>query len=186
TMSAYAANIGWIINWYLRSMFGVPELGARAFLQIVPRPLAISRFRELGYSDPRLPGRIAVVAVVAWALWTARRTRDLAIAAAIGAFTVDAFFVMSVGVHEHHQLFAIPLIVLAAALRPSLRPLCVVLSAIVALNINAIYGISINWGWAVPRTITGVDLTVMLAFVNIAVLVWFARCLRHEVAASNL
>lgn len=180
TMSAYAANIGWIVNWWLRSRFGVPELGARAFLQMVPRPLAISRFRELGYPDPRLPGRAAVIAATAWALWSARRSRDLAIAAAVGAFTVDAFFVLSVGVHEHHQLFAVPLLVLAAALRPALRPLCLVFSAIVALNINAIYGIGIGLGWAVPRTLTGVDLTVVLAFVNIGVLVWFARLLRDE------
>jgi len=32
----------------------------------------------------------------------------------------------------------------------------------------------------VPRTLTGVDLTVVLAFVNIGVLVWFARLLRDE------
>lgn len=180
TMSAYAANIGWIVNWYLRSRFGMPEVGPRAFLRLVPRPLAISRFRELGYPDPRLPGRLAAIAAILWALWRARRSRDLAIAAAIGAFTVDAFFVLNVGLHEHHQLFAIPLLVLAAALRPRLRPLCLVLSAIVALNINAVYGIGIGLGWAVPRTVTGVDFTVVLAFVNIGVLGWFAHCLRRE------
>ncbi|MDR1989066.1 MAG: glycosyltransferase 87 family protein, partial [Acidobacteriaceae bacterium] len=41
TMSAYGANIGWIINWWLRGKFGIPELGIpRAFMQRVPNPLA--------------------------------------------------------------------------------------------------------------------------------------------------
>jgi 4-amino-4-deoxy-L-arabinose transferase-like glycosyltransferase len=184
TMSAYAANIGWIVNWWLRSRFGVPELGARAFLQMVPRPLAISRFRELGYPDPRLPGHLAVLAATGWAVWRARRVRDLAVAAAVGAFTIDAFFVLSVNIHEHHQLFAIPLLVLAGALRPGFRPLCVVLSAIVALNINAIYGFGLGIGWAVPRTITGIDLTVLLAFVNIGVLIWFARIIQRQTTVA--
>ena len=69
TMSAYAANIGWIINWWLRGRFGMPELGfPKAFLQFVPRPLAITRFRELGYPDPRPLARAAVVVLVAWAM----------------------------------------------------------------------------------------------------------------------
>jgi hypothetical protein len=37
-------------------------------------------------------------------------------------------------------------------------------------------------GWAVPRTITIVDLSVVLSFVNVGVLVWFGRCLRDEAA----
>jgi hypothetical protein len=185
TMSAYAANLGWIVNWWLRSWFGIPELGARAFLQMVPRPLAISRFRELGYPDPRLPGRVAVIAATGWAVWAARRSKDLAIASAVGAFTVDAFFVLSTGVHEHHQLFAVPLLVLAAALRPAFRPLCLVFSACVAININAIYGIGIGLGWAIPRPLTGIDLTVVLAFANIGVLIWFAQLLRAETARPS-
>ena len=33
----YAANIGWIINWYLRSRMGVHEFGLpQAFLRFVP------------------------------------------------------------------------------------------------------------------------------------------------------
>src|SRR4029453_19146673 len=106
------------------------------FLQLVPRPLSITRFRELGYPDPRPIGRIAVLALTAWAIWATRRSRDLAIVAAFGAFTIHAFFVLSPNLHEHHQLFEVPLLVLAAALRPGFRPLFVVVSAIVAVNIN--------------------------------------------------
>ena len=181
TMSAYAANIGWIINWWLRSRFAVHEFGfPRAFLRFVPVPLSISRFRELGYPNPRPIGRLAIVAATAWAMWVTRRSRDLAFAAALGAFTVHAFFVLGTGMHEHHQLLEIPLLVLAAALRPAFRPLFVVVSAIVALNINYIYGAGIGAGWAAPRMITGIDLSVLLAFFNVGVLVWFARLLRAE------
>jgi len=168
TMSAFAANIGWIINWALRSWLSVPQRGWAAFLQVVPRPLAISRFREVG-----------------WAMWIARHVRDLAVAAALGAFTVHAFFVLNVGAHENHQLLEIPLLVLAAGLRPGFRPLLVAVSAIVALNINFYYGISLGWGWAVPRRITGLDISVVLAFANVTVLVWFARRFSKEVLLGN-
>jgi hypothetical protein len=113
-------------------------------------------------------------------MWVTRRASDLAIAAALGAFTVHAFFVLNVGVHESHQLFEIPLLVLAAALRSRLRPVLIVVSAIVTLNINYLYGISIGWGWAVPRTLTGLDVSVVLAIVNVAALAWFAATLASE------
>jgi Glycosyltransferase family 87 len=181
TMSAYAANIGWIINWWLRSLFGVHEFGfPQAFLRFVPVPLSISRFRELGYPNPRPIGRVAIVAATLWAMWQTKRCRDLAFAAALGAFTVHAFFVLGTGMHEHHQLLEIPLLVLAAALRPAFRPLFVVVSGIVALNINYIYGAGLGVGWNVPRMITGIDLSVLLSFFNVGVLVWFARRLRAE------
>lgn len=185
TMSAYAANIGWIVNWWLRGRLGVPELGfPRAFLQIVPRPLSITRFRELGYPDPRPIGRFAVVAATAWAMWTVRRARDLALVCALGAFTVHAFFILSTGIHEHHQLLEIPLLVIAAALRKPFRAVLAAVSAIVAVNINYLYGAGLGMGWAVPRLLTGVDVSVVLAFVNVAALVWFARRLR-DVAYGN-
>jgi hypothetical protein len=187
TMSAYAANIGWIINWWLRSRFGVHEFGfPQAFLRFVPVPLSISRFHELGYPNPRPIGRAAIVAATAWAMWVTRRSKDLALAAALGAFTVHAFFVLGTGMHEHHQLLEVPLLVLAAALRPAFRPLFVVVSGIVALNINYIYGAGIGVGWMAPRMITGIDLSVLLSFFNVGVLVWFASRLHAEANAVAL
>ena len=177
TMSAFAANIGWLINWGLRSWFAVPELGWQAFLQVVPRPLAISRFQELGYPNPRPICATVIAVVIAWATWVAARGRDLGIAAAFGAFTVHTFFVLNVGMHESHQLFEVPLLVLAAALRPALRPIAIVVSTIITLNINFYYGISLGWGWAIPRQITGVDVSVALAFLNIATLAWLGSAL---------
>jgi hypothetical protein len=181
TMSAYAANIGWIVSWWLRSRLGLAEFGfPNAYLQKVQNPLSITRFRELGYFDPRPITRAAVVAVTAWAGWVTRRARDLPIAAAVGAFTVHAYFVLSANVHESHQLFEVPLLVLAAALRPRLRPLLAAVSGIVTLNINYVYGAGLGMGWNAPRMITGLDLSVLLAFVNVGVLVWFTHLLRSE------
>ena len=186
TMSAYAANIGWIINWWLRGRFGMPELGfPRAFLQFVPRPLAITRFKELGYPDPRPIARTAVVALVVWAMWLTRRSRDFAIAAALGAFTIHAFFVISPGMHEHHQLFEVPVLALAAAFRPRLRPLFYAVSAIVALSINTLYGAGLGMGWALPRMITIVDISVLASFANIGLLIWFMRLLVQEAGVRS-
>ena len=119
-------------------------------------------------------------------MWTTRRTRDLAFAAALGAFTVHAFFVLGTGMHEHHQLLEVPLLVLAAALRPAFRPLSFVVSGIVALNINYVYGAGLGVGWAVPRMITGIDLSVLLSLFNVGVLVWFARRLHDEVIWNRI
>jgi hypothetical protein len=186
TMSAYAANVGWIINWWLRGWFGLPEFGfPRAFLQFVPRPLAITRFEELGYPNPRPIARTVVVAAAAWGMWLTRRSRDFAMAAALGAFTIHAFFVLSPGMHEHHQLFEVPLLALAAALRPRFRPLFVSVCAIVALSINILYGAGLGMGWALPRMITVVDISVLASFANIGLLVWFAQLLRREAAATS-
>lgn len=174
TMSAFAANLGWLTNWWLRASMGVPEMGWRAFLLVVPRPLAISRFVELGYPDPRPFCTVAVAAATFWSLWVARHARSLAVAAAVGAFTVHANFILNVGMHEHLMLLEVPLLILAGALEARLRPLALVVSAIVTLNINLVYGISRGWGYAIPREITGVDVSVALAVVNVCVFVWFA------------
>ena len=181
TLSAYAANIGWIINWVLRSRLSLPDLGfPGAFLQRVARPLSITRFRELGFPDPRPLARIGVLALTAWALWINRRSRDIAMLAAAGAFTIHAFFVLSPNLHEHHQLFEVPLLALAAATRPAFRPLFFAVSAIVTININYVYGAGLGMGWAIPRMITLVDISVVLAVVNGGVLVWFGRRLEQE------
>ena len=57
--------------------------------------------------------------------------------------------------------------------------------AIVALNIIYIYGAGLGRGWAVPRMMTGIDLSVLVAFVNVGVLFWFARRLRDEARADR-
>jgi hypothetical protein len=87
-----------------------------------------------------------------------------------------------VGVHEHHMMLAVPLLALAAALRPAIRPLFWTVSLIVALNMNLFYGIGLGLGWSVPRGLLLVDLSVLLSIANIAALAWHSRVLVREAA----
>ena len=180
-LSGQAANVWWLVNYALRAYYQLPRLGfPQAFLVGVRRVMAISTFREVGFPDPRPFGTAGVAVAAGWGLWQLRRAPDLAAHALAAAFVVHAFFVLGVGVHEHHMMLAVPLLALAAALRPSLRPLFYAVSAIVALNMNLFYGIGMGRGWAVPRLVLGLDLSVLLSVVNIGALVWHARLVVRE------
>ena len=180
-LSGNAANIWWIANYVLRAWYQIGRLGiAGAFLAPVRRIMAISTFREVGFPNPRPFGTALVLATTGWGMWRLRHARDLALHCLGAAFIVHAFFVLSVGVHEHHMMLAVPLLALAAGIRPSLRPLFWIISTIVALNMNLFYGIGMGLGWSVPRGILLVDLSVWLSVANIAALVWHARVLARE------
>lgn len=180
-LSGNAANIWWIGNYLVRAYYQLPALGfPGAYLVPVRRVMAISTFREAGMPDPRPFGQAATLGAVGWAMWVARRRHDLATMALVGAFTVHAFFVLAVSVHEHHQVLSIPLLALAAAIRPEWRRFFWVVSAIVALNMNLFYGIGLGAWLRVPRMIMPVDFSVLLSLVNIGALAWHARILRRS------
>jgi hypothetical protein len=184
--SGNAANIWWIVNYVLRAWYQVERLGvAGAFLAPVRRIMSITTFREVGFPNPRPFGTLLVLVSTVWALWRLRRAGGLALHALGAAFLVHAFFVLSVGVHEHHMMLAVPLLALAAGLRPSIRPLFWVISAIVALNMNLFYGIGLGLGWSIPRGVLLVDLSVLLSCANIAALVWHGRVLAREATADG-
>ena len=88
-----------------------------------------------------------------------------------------AFFTLSVSVHEHHLLMAVPLLAVAAALDRRFRGVFYAVSAMVFLNINLFYGISRGWGWAIPRDVTPIDLSVLLAFAGLGIFAWHALVL---------
>ncbi len=132
-----------------------------------------------GAAKPRPLGTILIVLACLWAFWRTRHSPRLAVHASLAAFTVQAFFVLGVSVHEHHMMLAVPFLAVAAALDPAFRPIFLAISASVALNMNLFYGISRGYGWAIPRTITPIDLSVLLAFVNVGLLIWHARRLAH-------
>ncbi|MEO5823966.1 MAG: hypothetical protein ABIT71_25955 [Vicinamibacteraceae bacterium] len=175
-----------MVTYALRAWYQVPRVGLlAAYLAPVRRILALSTLEEIGWPNPRPLGTLAIAATTDWALWRLRGARDLAVHALGAAFIVHAFFVLGVGVHEHHMMLAIPLLALAAALRPGLRPLFYAISIIVALNMNVFYGLGYGIGWAVPRRLTGIDLSVLLALANIAALVWHGRVLAREVGRAD-
>jgi Gpi18-like mannosyltransferase len=180
-LSGYAANVWWIVNYLLRAWYQIPTLGVvGAYLAPVRRIMAVSTFQEVGFPNPRPFGSTLMLSTVGWGLWRLRSARDLAVHALGAAFVVHAFFVWSVGVHEHHMMLTVPLLALAAALRPSLRSLYWIISAIVALNMNLFYGIGLGLGWSIPRGILLIDLTVWLSVANILALLWHARVLARE------
>lgn len=182
-LSGYAANLWWVVTWLARAWNMIPEYGVPgAYLEPVKRILAISSYMDLGLPSPRPFGVVLVVLAWAWGGWRGRRARDLGLHAALGAFVVQAFFTLAVSVHEHHLMLAVPLLALAAALRPSFKGVFIAVSLSCALNMNLFYGIGAGIGWAVPRTITPIDASVLLAVANLALLLWHGRVLAREAA----
>lgn len=179
-LSANACNLWWIVGYLVRVQYTVQDYG---FWGAVTRPtkiLQISRFIEVGYPNPRPIGVVLVVLAIAWALWTARRSRGAWGIVAVGAFTVHAYATLAAQVHENHLFLAVPLLVLAAAGEPRYRRVLWVVSAIVALNLNLFYGIGQDLGYAFPRGMTVIDATVVLAVVNCVAFAWHASVLHRH------
>jgi hypothetical protein len=82
---------------------------------------------------------------------------------------------LAVQVHENHFFLVLPLLAITAAVLPEWRKPFWILSAIFTLNLYLFYGLGEGVGFAVPRTITGIDATVWLALANIGVFAWFGR-----------
>lgn len=178
-LSGLAANVWWIVTYVMRAAYAAADLGvADAFLSPVRRPLAISRIVELGYPSPRFAATLAVLAAAGWGLWLGRRARGLPRLALVGAWSCYAYFVLSVQVHENHFYLILPLLALAAATLEEWRRPFWTLSWIFALNLNLFYGFGDTIGYALPRSPTGIDASVLLSGVNLACFVSFARRLR--------
>jgi hypothetical protein len=179
-LSANAPNLWWIVGYVMRALYSL-DLGPWGAFTAQTKILQISRVVSLGYPNPRTMGTMLTLAVFGWALWTARRTRDLWMTMAVAAFLVHAYATLSAQVHENHLFAAVPLLAMTAAGRPRYRGLLFALSAVFALNLNLFYGVSeYIEGWAIPRSLTIVDMTVVLAVINVGLLVWHARRLRRE------
>jgi hypothetical protein len=175
-LSGNAANVWWLVNWLERAWHQIPRLGfPQSYFVPVARIMALSTFLELGWPNPRPLATGAVLAAVGWAVWRVRARVDLGLHAALAAFTVLSYFSLAIGVHENHIILALPFLAVAAIDHPRLRPLFILLSLSAALNMNLFYGLGRGVGWALPRMITGIDASVLLSFVNLAALAWFAR-----------
>jgi len=184
-LSANACNLWWIIGYLVRAKASMHDLGAWTAFTMPTRILGISRMIEIGYPNPRLVGIALTSTAAAWALWTARRARDLSLVAALAAFLVHAYATLSAQVHENHLFAAVPLLVLASGGRREFRSIAIAVSAIVALNLNMFYGFGNGVGYALPRGITIVDATVVLAVVNCAALWRHARTFRLACSTAD-
>lgn len=183
-LSGNACNLWWIVGYLVRAKYSIADMGAWAAFTTPTKILQISRFVEVGYPNPRPIGIVLAGGVMLWGLWQARNVRDLWLASGLAAFLVHAYAVLSAQVHENHLFAAVPLLVLAAAGRRRFVPMAIAVSAIFALNLNLFYGISEDLGYAIPRTLTVIDLTVLVAAANGAALAWHAAVLRTECSTA--
>lgn len=184
-VSANACNLWWIVGYVVRALASMHDLGVWTAFTMPPSILGISRMVEIGYPNPRLVGIALTAAAAAWALWTARRSRDLALLAALGAFLVHAYSTLSAQVHENHLFAAVPLLVLASGGRREFRFVAAGVSAVVALNLNLFYGFGNGVGYAIPRGVTIVDATVVVAIMNCALLWQHAATLRRSCSMAG-
>jgi hypothetical protein len=172
-LSALAFNSWWIVS-YLFEAAAVADQGFRAALFASPAIVTHAYAITHGLPPPRVIAAIAGSSALLWALVTARHTRDLGRHAALAAFIVDAYFTLSVQVHENHFFLIVPLLIVAAALRREFVPVLAVLSVTFALNLYLVFGVN---GFGPPEwmiTGTGIDSTVLIAAINCGVFAWFA------------
>ena len=176
-LSANACNLWWIVGYVIRVQYSAHDMGLWAAITAPAKILGIPRMIEIGYPNPLIVGMALTAGAIAWALWTARKQRDLWLLSGVGAFSIHAYAMLSAQVHENHLWGAVPLLVLAAAGRPAFRSILFLVSAIAALNLNLFYGFGM--GYALPRTLTVIDATVVLAAIN-CVALW-----RHAVVLQR-
>jgi hypothetical protein len=181
-LSAYAANLWWVVTYFMRASYAVADMGAWAAWTMPMRILGISTIVRLGYPDPRPFATAAFALVALWGIWQTRRARDLSLLCGLGAFIIHAYFVLAVAVHENHLYLAVPLLALAAGARPRLRPVHVAISEVIVLNLFLFFGLGRGLPLP-PRTFTIIDATVLLAAANCILFVWHARTFRVECRA---
>ena len=140
-LSGLAANAWWIVS-YLFAAAAASGEGVRAALQAHPRVLTHADAMARGLPNPRLVGVALFGAPVVWALSISGRVRDLGLHATLAAFIVTAYFTLSVQVHENHFFLAVPLLIIAAALRREFAPLPAAFSVAFGLNLYLMFGTS--------------------------------------------
>jgi hypothetical protein len=175
-VSGQALNVWWIVTWVARSLDSLDMGWQRAFTEPV-RILAISRFVEVGYPNPRPIGIVLVAAAILWACWRMRRARSLAAWTLTAGWCAYAYAMLGAQVHENHFYLAVPLLVVAAAVDARLRAVSMAVSLMVAFNLYVFYGFGTSWSPAIDRAWTGVDVTVIAAAINVALFAWLTRCL---------
>lgn len=178
-LSAGAFNLWWLVGHLLRMIHEVPATGFTAAIRMQADIVPLVAIIDVALPTARILGSTLALAAIGWGLWTSRRARDLWLVAAAGAFAVHAYAALATQVHENHLLAALPLLTIAAAARRQFLPVLVAVSAIFALNLNLLYGFGEDIGHALPRTATGVDMTVLIAAANCAALVWHGSVLRR-------
>ena len=187
SLSALAFNLWWIVG-YGFSAVAARAGGLHAALLVQTDIVTHAYVVERGWPHPRVIAILMLAAAVLWALKTAVRARDLGLQAALAAFIVFTYFTLSVQVHENHFFLALPLLAIAAALRPAFAPVFAAASVSFALNLYVIFGVRGDGPPAFVTTIAGIDASVPLSVFTCAVFGWmavvFARACGQAAAAA--
>ena len=182
-LSMHCFNPWWMVGYGLDAGRAMKLFGATlaSALTVPVREVSIPSMVARGLPDVSLIAFVLPVSVMAWGLWTARRTRDLFLIAALAAFLVDAYAMLSTDAHENHAFAVVPLLLLAAAGRPRFGPVAATVTATFTLNL-LFYGfrLSDRRDFVLPRALTGLDTTLLIAAVNCVALVWLAAVLKRE------
>ena len=174
-ISGNATNFWWLVTWAAGSAERFAELGLERALTRPATMVRISKVMSMGLPNPRTIGTVLTLAVIGWGVWRARHAGSRPIGFLVGAWCVVAYFMFSGQVHENHTYLAIPLLTLAAAELPRLRPVYWAVTAVFALNVYVFYGLGDTVPPLLDRRWTFVDLTVLLAIAYSVVFVWLTR-----------
>jgi hypothetical protein len=183
-LSALAFNLWWIVS-YLFMAAAASAGGLRAAVTARAEIVRHSYVTARGFPHPRMVALVLLAAAVLWALKTARHARDLGLHAALAAFVVVTYFTLSVQVHENHFFLALPLLAIAAALRPAFAPVFAAFSVTFALNLYLPFGLRGNGPPELVNTTIPVDPGVLVAFLTCTLFVWFAAILARECQAHG-
>jgi hypothetical protein len=172
-LSALAFNLWWIVSYVLTAA-AARAGGMGAALRVTPEIVTHAEAMARGFPNPRVVGLLLLTAAVAWALTRAARVRDLGMHAALGAVIVLSYFTLSVQVHENHFFLALPLLAIAAALRPAFAPVFAALSVAFALNLYLPFGVRGDGAPPALTALTVVDPGVIVAAIVCGLFVWLA------------
>ena len=180
-LSALAFNLWWIVSYFFMAAAARGD-GLRAALtarsEIVTHAYAMAH----GFPQPRVIGLLLLMGAVLWALRVARQATDLGLQSALAAFIVVAYFTVSVQVHENHFFLALPLLAMAAALRPAFAPVFAALSVTFALNLYLPFGVRGDGAPEAVWSALAIDPSVVLAAITCALCAWLAAVLARECA----
>jgi hypothetical protein len=187
-LSIYATNGWWILSWALGVKHLIPYAKPLAALRVLTEPVAVPKSLVIaGRRIPPLhPPVVAATIAAIWCLracWNTLGSIRLSLHAALAALTMHIAWVVLLGM-QPNQVIEVPLLALAAALEPAFRPVFYAVTVIVALNINLFDGIGFGH-WAIPRSITFIDASVIVAAANVIVLFWFSGLLRDIAVQSR-
>jgi hypothetical protein len=175
-LSALAFNVWWIVT-YLFAAASASAGGVRAALSAEPAILTHAYAMQHGFPHPRLVALVLLVPIVARALHRARFATDVAVHAALAAFIVVTYFMLSVQVHENHFFLALPFLTIAAVGRPELAAVSIALSVTFALNLYLTYGWAGHAPAATRLPLAQIDATVVIAMVNCGLYAWLGAAL---------